>query len=119
MILLDSSVVIDLFRAQDDRRQAPRAVVPGEEVDFAPVSRYLTYMTTKVSSKGQIVLPAEVRELDRIRPGHQFSIERLSAGEYLLKKIPVSAKAGLTDWLLACPEKGWFQAIGSESTDTL
>jgi hypothetical protein len=26
---------------------------------------------------------------------------------------------GLVDWLLACPEKGWFQPIASESTDTL
>ncbi len=84
-----------------------------------PVRRYLTYMTTRVSSKGQIVLPAEVREMDRIRPGQQFSIERLQAGEYLLKKMPVAEKPGLTDWLLACPEKGWFQALESETTDSL
>jgi len=76
-------------------------------------------MTTRVSSKGQIVLPAEVRELDRIRPGQRFSIERVGAGEYLLKKMPVADKAGLTDWLLACPAKGWFQPLESESTDTL
>ena len=76
-------------------------------------------MTTRVSSKGQIVLPAELREQDRIHPGQQFSIERLEAGEYLLKKVSVAEKSGLTDWLLACPEKGWFQPIESESTETL
>jgi AbrB family looped-hinge helix DNA binding protein len=76
-------------------------------------------MTTKVSSKGQVVLPAEVREMDRIRPGQQFSIERLAAGEYLLKRVPIPAKTGLTDWLLACPEKGWFEPLPSESTDSL
>jgi hypothetical protein len=26
---------------------------------------------------------------------------------------------GLVDWLLACPQKGYFVAIDSESTDTL
>ena len=26
---------------------------------------------------------------------------------------------GLVDWLLACPEKGYFVPIESESTDTL
>jgi AbrB family looped-hinge helix DNA binding protein len=76
-------------------------------------------MTTKVSSKGQIVLPAELREQDRIQPGQQFSIERLEPGEYLLKKMPVPEKAGLTEWLRACPESGWFKPLSSESTDTL
>jgi AbrB family looped-hinge helix DNA binding protein len=76
-------------------------------------------MTTTVSSKGQVVLPAELREQDRIRPGQQFSIERLEAGEYLLKKVPVADKTGLTDWLLACPDKGWFKSLPSDSTDTL
>jgi len=76
-------------------------------------------MKTTVSSKGQVVLPAELREQDRIRPGQQFSIERLEAGEYLLKRTAVPEKHGLTDWLLACPEKDWFQPLAPESTDTL
>ncbi|MEX2092697.1 MAG: AbrB/MazE/SpoVT family DNA-binding domain-containing protein [Pirellulales bacterium] len=76
-------------------------------------------MKTTLSSKGQIVLPAEIREEDRIRPGQQFSIERLEPGEYLLKKLAVPDTSGLVDWLLACPEKGWFQPIPSESTDTI
>jgi hypothetical protein len=60
-----------------------------------------------------------LRAQDRIEPGQQFSIERLEAGEYLLKKLPVSQQAGLAEWLLGCPEKGWFQRVPSESTDTL
>jgi AbrB family looped-hinge helix DNA binding protein len=76
-------------------------------------------MKTTVSSKGQIVLPAEIREQDRIRAGQQFSIERIEAGEYVLKKLSVSERTGLVDWLLSCPEKGWFQPLPSESTETL
>ena len=76
-------------------------------------------MKTVVSSKGQIVLPAELRQRDRILPGQRFAIERLDAGQYLLKKQPAPDNEGVVDWLLACPEKGWFEAISSESTDTL
>jgi AbrB family looped-hinge helix DNA binding protein len=76
-------------------------------------------MRTTVSSKGQVVLPAELRDRDRIRTGQQFSIERVEAGEYVLRKLPVSENVGLADWLLACPEKGWFQPLASESTDTI
>jgi AbrB family looped-hinge helix DNA binding protein len=37
---------------------------------------------TTVSSKGQIVLPAELREQDQIEPGEEFTVERLDRGEY-------------------------------------
>ena len=37
-------------------------------------------MRTVVSSKGQIVLPAELRQRDHIVPGQQFEIERLDRG---------------------------------------
>ncbi len=76
-------------------------------------------MKTTVSSKGQVVLPAELREQDRIVPGQQFSIERLEPGEYLLKKLKIRGEGGTAAWLLDCPEKGWFQPLESESTDTL
>lgn len=88
-------------------------------LDLAQVRRYLTYMNTKLSSKGQIVLPAELREQDHILPGQQFEIERLEAGQYLLKKANPPSNAGLVDWLLACPEKDWFVPVPSESTDSL
>lgn len=76
-------------------------------------------MKTIVSSKGQVVLPVELREKDSIRTGQQFSIERLSAGEYVLKRLACSSNQGTVEWLLACPEKGWFQPLPSESTATL
>ena len=76
-------------------------------------------MKTVVSSKGQIVLPAELRERDQIVPGQRFEIERLEAGRYLLKKQTEGNNAGLVDWLLSCPQKGWFEAVPSESTETL
>lgn len=76
-------------------------------------------MKTSVSTKGQIVIPAELRQRDHILPGQQFQIERLEAGEYLLKRESATDNAGFVDWLLACPDKGWFEPIPSESTDSL
>jgi len=76
-------------------------------------------MTTCVSSKGQIVLPAKIRRQDRIEAGQQFEIERLDRGEYRLVRRTPRPNEGLVDWLLSCPEKGFFVPIASESTDTL
>ncbi|HEV7238238.1 MAG TPA: AbrB/MazE/SpoVT family DNA-binding domain-containing protein [Thermoanaerobaculia bacterium] len=76
-------------------------------------------MKTTVSSKGQIVLPAELREQDGIEPGEEFTVERLDRGEYRLVRLTPPPNEGLVDWLLACPEKGFFVPIESESTDTL
>ena len=76
-------------------------------------------MKTTVSSKGQIVLPADLRHQDRIEPGQEFAIERIESGEYLLKKLPSGDATGIVEWLLCCPEKGWFEPLPSESTDTL
>ena len=36
-------------------------------------------MTTTVSSKGQIVLPSEVRTLDAVEPEQEFELTRLDA----------------------------------------
>jgi AbrB family looped-hinge helix DNA binding protein len=76
-------------------------------------------MTTTVSSKGQIVLPAEIRELDGVETGQKFEIERIDRGRYQLVRRDQPKNEGLTDWLLACPEKGFFRPIESESTDRL
>jgi AbrB family looped-hinge helix DNA binding protein len=76
-------------------------------------------MKTTVSSKGQIVLPAEIRRQDRINAGQEFEVERLDRGEYRLKRRSSLPNEGVVAWLLACPEKGFFVPIESESTDTL
>jgi AbrB family looped-hinge helix DNA binding protein len=76
-------------------------------------------MRTTVSSKGQIVLPAAFRRQDRIEAGQEFDVERVDRGEYLLKRRPSRPNDGVVDWLLACPEKGFFVAVESASTDTL
>jgi len=76
-------------------------------------------MVTRISSKGQIVLPAELRQLDHIEAGQEFDIERVDYGEYRLVLRRPRPNRGVVDWLLACPEKGYFVPIESESTDTL
>ncbi len=75
-------------------------------------------MKTAVSTKGQIVLPAEIRRQHRIEAGDEFEVERIDRGEYRLRLVP-SRNEGLLDWLRACPAKGFFVPIESESTDTL
>jgi AbrB family looped-hinge helix DNA binding protein len=76
-------------------------------------------MKTTVSSKGQIVLPAEFRQMDRIEPGQEFEVERLGRGDYRLIRRTVPPNEGAIDWLLACPQKNFFVPIDSESTDAL
>jgi AbrB family looped-hinge helix DNA binding protein len=76
-------------------------------------------MKTRVSSKGQIVLPAEIRRLDRIEEGEEFDVERIDRGEYRLVRRATRPNQGVVDWLLACPGKGYFVPIVSESTDSL
>ena len=76
-------------------------------------------MKTTVSSKGQIVLPVEIRQQDRIEAGQQFDIERVDRGEYRLKRRSAPPNEGVVDRLLACPEKRFFVPIESESTGTL
>jgi AbrB family looped-hinge helix DNA binding protein len=76
-------------------------------------------MKTSLSSKGQIVLPAELRKQDRLQTGEQFEVERIQAGEYRIVRVPGSGKPGLVAWLNSCPDKDWFQTIPSEATDTL
>jgi AbrB family looped-hinge helix DNA binding protein len=76
-------------------------------------------MITRVSTKGQIILPAEIRRQDAIEAGQEFDIERIDRGEYRLRRRTSRPNHGVIDWLLACPEKDFFVAIDSESTDAL
>ena len=76
-------------------------------------------MTTTISSKGQLVLPAELRRQDGIQAGDEFDLERLDCGQYRLARRAPRPSEGLVDWLLACPEKGFFVPVASEGTSTL
>src|SRR5438034_1184455 len=53
-------------------------------------------MKTTVSSKGQIVLPAELRQRDQIAAGQEFEIERIDRGEYRL--VRRGSNEGVCDW---------------------
>jgi len=76
-------------------------------------------MRTTVSSKGQIVLPAELRQMDGIKMGQEFEVERLDRGNYRLVRRVAPPNEGVVDWLLACPHKDFFMPIDSESTEVL
>ena len=76
-------------------------------------------MKTVISTKGQLVLPAELRQRDGVAPGQEFEIDRLGPGVYRLERTGAVANSGLVDLLLACPEKGWFVPVPSESTAEL
>ena len=73
-------------------------------------------MKTIISSKGQIVLPVEIRQQDGIEPGQEFDVQRLDQGEYLLKRAKRRRNEGLVQLLLACPVKGWFQPADRTET---
>ena len=59
-----------------------------------------------------------MREQDNIKPGEEFIVERIDRGEYRLVRL-AKPNEGVLDWLLACPEKGFFVPIECESTETL
>jgi AbrB family looped-hinge helix DNA binding protein len=77
-------------------------------------------MRTTVSTKGQIILPAEIRREDDIRSGQEFLIERIDRGEYILKRKEKPRNRGLVKLLLSCPVKNWFQPLDrTETTDDI
>jgi AbrB family looped-hinge helix DNA binding protein len=77
-------------------------------------------MKTVISSKGQLVLPAEIRRQDGIEPGQEFEIRRLDEGQYLLKRTKRRRNEGLVQLLLACPAKSWLRpADRAETTDDI
>ncbi|MCY4074851.1 MAG: AbrB/MazE/SpoVT family DNA-binding domain-containing protein [Acidobacteria bacterium] len=78
-------------------------------------------MKTSVSTKGRLVLPAAIRRQDDIEPGQVFDVERVARGHYrlvLVRRAP-RRNEGVVEWLLACPERGFFDPIESESTDSV
>ena len=79
----------------------------------------LHVMKTVISTRGQLVLPAEFRRRDGVVPGPLFDIERIGPGVYRLARAGEQENSGLVDWLLSCPEKDWYVPVASESTADL
>ena len=77
-------------------------------------------MRTTVSTKGQIILPAEIRREDDIKSGQEFKIERIDCGQYLLTRTTKPRNKGLVKLLISCPVKDWFQPLErTETTDDI
>lgn len=77
-------------------------------------------MKTVISSKGQVVLPVELRNLDDLKAGQAFEVERLDRGDYRLRRVEEAPNNGLVDWLLSCPVKGFLaEAPVDETTDDI
>ncbi|MFH0344017.1 MAG: AbrB/MazE/SpoVT family DNA-binding domain-containing protein [Chromatiales bacterium] len=73
-------------------------------------------MKTTVSAKGQIILPAEIRQRDGIAAGQEFEIECIDRGEYRLVRLAPRPNEGLVELLLACPVKGWLKPLERTAT---
>ena len=56
-------------------------------------------MRTTVSTKGQIILPADIRRRDGIEAGQEFDVERIDRGEYRLVRRAPRPNEGVVDWL--------------------
>ena len=67
-------------------------------------------MTTILSANGLLEIPEEFRKTDDLKPGQRCDIERVGRGDYRVRTGDAGATAGgnWVEWLLACPEKGWF-----------
>ncbi len=60
-------------------------------------------MTTVLSQKGQLVLPASVRERLELCPGDDFEISIEDDDTILLRRISSPPNSGLVDLLLSAP----------------
>lgn len=77
-------------------------------------------MRTALSSKGQLVLPADLRERDKLHPGQVFEVERIDPGDYRLRRLAPAPNEGLLDWLLSCPGDGLpLPALPKQSTEAV
>jgi bifunctional DNA-binding transcriptional regulator/antitoxin component of YhaV-PrlF toxin-antitoxin module len=79
-------------------------------------------MTTKVSSTGQLEIPAALRLSEGILTGQEFVIEKVCDGEYRLIAMgaaPTQPNRRPLDVLRDCPEKDFFTPMEWGTTDQL
>jgi len=63
-------------------------------------------LTAKISTKGQLVLPKQLRERSKVRAGDTFEFtEGDEPDVIIMRKITVHPNEGLVDALLACPHR--------------
>jgi AbrB family looped-hinge helix DNA binding protein len=60
-------------------------------------------MTTVLSQKGQLVLPASVREQMKLVPGDDFEVTVEDEDTIVLRRIASPPNRGLVDLLVSCP----------------
>jgi AbrB family looped-hinge helix DNA binding protein len=58
-----------------------------ESVDGAELVRESYFVTTSISSKGQVVIPREIRDRRRLEPGDDLLVLELSNGDILLRPV--------------------------------
>jgi AbrB family looped-hinge helix DNA binding protein len=73
-------------------------------------------MTTVLSQKGQVVLPAPIRECLRLAPGDDFEVSIEDNDTITLRRISRPANRGLIDHLLSCPSS--FEIPARETDDS-
>lgn len=59
-------------------------------------------MQTKLSTKGQIILPAELRKKRRFYPGEKFDVQE-KGGKIILSPVKKGRNQGLVKLLRSCP----------------
>jgi AbrB family looped-hinge helix DNA binding protein len=65
-------------------------------------------MITTVSTKGQIVLPVEIRQQDGIEPGQEFDIERIDRGRISTRAAAVPPEGRPGGLAFGVPGKGFL-----------
>lgn len=73
-------------------------------------------MTIKLSSKSQIVIPAEARRQLGLRPGDRLSIE-VERDAIVLRKAPESALDGLEEFIGDAVWSGYAEELLRERTE--
>ena len=76
-------------------------------------------MRTRVSSKGQIVLPAELRQQDAIEAGQEFEVERLEARRVSAEAMLDTSKRRYCRLAADLSREGLLRADRIRITDTL